>query len=187
MSKNWCYRVKEGPHAGKLLWSGRYTATAGFIFVNMNSGWHVLASKRGKGTPDFQGKWNCPCGFLEADESGVQGCAREIFEETGLEINPNHLVLVGVETDPAKCNNGNVTIRYSTRLELGIDDTSFSMKAVLDGNGEKDEVEAIAWVKLTELDNYEWAFDHANRIREIADLWEIPYEIHDCSNQKVCE
>lgn len=72
--KNWSYTIKEGEHAGQTLWSGRYCAIAAFVFLKINRAWHVLANKRGSGTPDFQGMWNCVCGYLEADECAeVQG------------------------------------------------------------------------------------------------------------------
>lgn len=76
--RNWSYTIKEGEHAGTTLWSGRYCAVSAFIFCYINDEWHILANKRGSGTPDYQGYWNCPCGFLEADESAKEGCAREV-------------------------------------------------------------------------------------------------------------
>ena len=31
MEKNWSYKIIDGPHAGKTLWSGRYCAVAAFV------------------------------------------------------------------------------------------------------------------------------------------------------------
>ena len=87
--KNWSYTIKEGEHKGVTLWSGRYCAVAAFVFCKLKGEWCILANQRGKGTPDYQGYWNCVCGYLEADESAEQGCAREVYEETGVKINPN--------------------------------------------------------------------------------------------------
>ncbi len=105
--------------------------------------------------------------FLENTESGERGCARETYEETRVKINPSKFSLVGVETDPEYCNNGNVTIRYTALLREGYDDISVSKSAVLNGNGEKDEVESIGWIPIEDIDSYEWAFNHKKRILDI--------------------
>lgn len=165
--KNWSYTITEGEHAGKTLWSGRYCAIAAFVFCKFPDGWRILANKRGKGTPDFQGKWNCPCGYLEADESAKEGCARETYEETGVKVSPDSFRIIYVETDPQKCNNGNVTLRHIAILEHGRDNVSISMSAVLAGEGEKEEVESIAWIPLDDLDSYEWAFNHLEVIKNL--------------------
>lgn len=158
--KNWSYTITEGEHKGKTLWSGRYCAVSAFIFCKFPDGWKVLANQRGKGTPDFQGMWNCPCGYLEADESAQQGCAREAYEETGVKIDPTKFRLVHVETEPELCNHGNVTLRHSAILTYGTDNVSVSKEAVLNGAGEKDEVDSIAWIALKDIDKYNWAFNH---------------------------
>ena len=167
--KNWSYTITEGEHKGKTLWSGRYCAISAFIFCRFPDGWKVLANKRGKGTPDFQGMWNCPCGYLEADESAIQGCAREVFEETGVKVKPEKFQLIHVETEPEICNNGNVTLRHSAILMYGVDDVSISKEAVLNGNGEQDEVESIAWISLKDVDKYEWAFNHKEVLLNLFD------------------
>ena len=95
--KNFSYTITEGEHAGKTLWSGRYCAVAAFVFCKFpDSGWHVLANKRGPGTPNYQGYWNCPCGYLEGDETGPQGCMRETYEETGVNIPEDMFKLVPI-------------------------------------------------------------------------------------------
>src|SRR5690349_3245092 len=38
------------------------------------------------------GTWAQPGGFLEADETAIQGAVRETFEETGLEVAPTSIV-----------------------------------------------------------------------------------------------
>ena len=163
MEKNWCYQITDmtHPHFGETLWSGRYCAVAAFIFCRFKDGWYVLANQRGKGTPDFQGMWNCPCGFLENTESGPQGCAREAFEETGFIIDPRDLILHSVETEPEKCNKGHVTLRYYAFIEQEDLDPNKNVEdpANLKG-GEQDEVENIKWIALRDIDKYEWAFNH---------------------------
>ena len=156
--KNWSYTIKEGEHAGKTLWSGRYCAVTGIVIYNNE---YILATKRGKGTPDYQGYWCMPCGFLEADESGPQGVVREIFEETGIKYNPKGFELYGVQTEPELCNNGNVTLRYTLIAEEMTEPNYVNI------NGEADEVEEVKWIPAAEIDNYKWAFGHGDLMKEI--------------------
>ena len=52
-------------YRGKEYWYSRSVATTPFVFCkNENNEYCVLANKRGIGTPDFQGLWNVPCGYL---------------------------------------------------------------------------------------------------------------------------
>nr|DAN03419.1 MAG TPA: ADP-ribose pyrophosphatase [Bacteriophage sp.] len=170
--RNWSYTIKEGEHAGKTLWSGRYCAVAAFAFCKIKGEWCVLANQRGSGTPDFQGYWNCPCGFLDM-EKAEEACSREAFEETGVKIDPSKWALFGVETDPEHCNNGNVTLRYMTILKYGKDNVSTSMEAVLNGDGEKNEVKTIQWVPVRDISKYKWAFNHEDRILEAISWYNI--------------
>lgn len=45
---------------------------------------YFLANKRGTETPDFQGYWNCPCGYIDFDETEEDAVCREIMEETDM-------------------------------------------------------------------------------------------------------
>ena len=38
--------------------------------------------------------------------------------------------------------------------------------------GEKNEVEEVKWINIKELDDYKWAFDHKQRLKEIIGSWE---------------
>ena len=160
MEKNWSYKIPDGPHAGKTLWSGRYCCVAAFVFRRINGIWSVLANKRGPGTPDFQGRWNAVCGFLEANESAERGCSREVFEETGYEIKPEKFLQVFTHTDPATSNNANVTIRHIAIFfehELG-------PRQIPDG-GEEGEVDDVRWISIDAIGRYSWAFNHLEIIR----------------------
>lgn len=175
--KNFSYTIKEGEHAGETLWSGRYCAVAAFVFCKFPKlGWCVLANKRGEGTPDFQGMWNCPCGFLEPDENAKQACSRETYEETGVNIPACMFNFVEAETEPSMCNNGNVTLRHYAVLPYGGMDVSVAKKAVLNNGGEENEVEAIQWIPVNEMSKYEWAFNHLFRVDEIFNKFIQPNE-----------
>lgn len=171
--KNWSYTINDEkhPHNGKTLWSGRYCAVVGFVFSfnKKTEELFILANKRGIGTPDFQGLWNCPCGFLEADESGEQGVAREIYEETGLNVDSSKFSLFGVQTDPAKSNNGNVSLRYVA--VLGSD--KLPELKYENVNGEENEVEDVKWININDIYEYEWAFGHDEVINQIKSFLQI--------------
>lgn len=188
MSKNWSYKIQDEnhPHYGKTLWSGRYCAVTGVLFwvknpINFYS-WlfdytnevldevYVLIEKRGTGAADFRGKWCMPCGFLECDESGEEGISREFYEETGIKVSSKNWTLFNVQTNPEKCNNGNVTIRYSMdiRNEYDINDAKDLPKPNYKNiNGEANEVADVKWIKLSEIDNYEWCFNHDELLKEL--------------------
>ena len=148
----------------RTLFDGRYVAVSSWTFAKFKEdGWCILANKRGPGVPDYKGCWNSVCGFLEANESGEEGCAREVLEETGIKVDPSRYRFVGVQTEPELCNNGNVSLRYVAFLDPEFDDLATATPAALEG-GEVDEVENIKWIPLKEIDNYEWAFDHKDLI-----------------------
>ena len=166
MEKNWCYTIKEEghPHNGETLWSGRYCAIAAFIFKTEGiENTYVLANKRGKGTPDFQGLWNCPCGFLEANESAEEGCTRETKEETGVIIPSKEFIFYEVETDPVTSNNGHVTLQYVASIDKT--NSIYNIKDLQ--GGEPNEVDEIKWINIHDLDKYQWAFNHKEIIKNI--------------------
>lgn len=163
MEKNWSYKIPDGPHAGKVLWSGRYCAVAAFVFKCKDGQWSVLANLRGSGTPDYQGCWNAVCGFLEANETAQQCCSREIFEETGYIIEPEKFLQVYTQTDPETSNNGNVTLRH---IAIYFEDEEPS-KGEAEG-GEENEVDEVQWIPIDDIYKFEWAFNH---LRVIDDLF----------------
>lgn len=145
-------------------WFSRSMATAIFVFCKDADGdWCVLASERGAEAADFRGMWNCPCGYLDFNET-VRGCAiRECLEETGVKIDPSQLTFIGYEDDPITANRQNVTFRFGVWITDKVTtDFEFSKK-----NNEGEEVGEIKWIKVNDIDNYEWAFNHKTRINEI--------------------
>ena len=149
-------------HEGKTYWISRNTAVTCFVFAPIDGEWCLLANQRGKNAPDYQGYWNLPCGFLEANETGEEGVCREIFEECGYKILPGQMKLFNVETDPRTCNNGNVTIRYWNMNQY----TELPKLKYTNINGEEGEVDSVKWINCKDINDYKWAFNHYNLIIE---------------------
>jgi 8-oxo-dGTP pyrophosphatase MutT (NUDIX family) len=150
---------------GRFLgWFSRSVAAAIFVYCKDQDGdWCVLASERGEEAADYRGFWNCCCGYLDRNET-VKSCAlRELYEETGVFIDDEDIVkFIGYEDSP-EVNRQNVTFRFAAFIDDAItDDFKFSKK-----NNEGKEVGEIKWIKITEIDNYLWAFNHDKRIIEI--------------------
>lgn len=148
---------------GNEYWISRSCAVCGILAVKDNEGnWCILANKRGPGCPDNVGKWNIPCGYLDYNETGAQAISREIFEETGVHTTPEMFKLIGVHYDLE--GRQNVTHRYCAIFEQLNSIENF--KIGKGTGGEENEVDDIRFVKLTELDNYDWAFGHKELVRE---------------------
>lgn len=137
-------------------WLSRSCATSIFVFCKNDDGdWCVLASERGMGCPDFRGHWNCPCGYIDFNETSKECAMRELYEETGILVEEELVKFVGYNDDP-RDNRQNITFRFAAVYEdAKVGDFTFSKKL-----NEKDEVGEIRWVKITEIDDYLWAFGH---------------------------
>lgn len=156
--------IREVMNQAFIGWFSRSMATALFAFCKDEDGdWCVLACERGEEAADFRGMWNCSCGYLDYDETTKECAVRECFEETGVKLPIESLIFIGYEDDPIKANRQNVTFHFAVKIEDRItSDFKFSKE-----HNEGKEVGKIAWVKVKDIDNYEWAFNHKNRIVEI--------------------
>lgn len=143
---------------GIEYWISRSVAVAAFIFTkDKNNNLCVLANKRGSGTPDFQGYYNCPCGYLDYDETTIQAVHREVFEETGV-VCPKFMSIFSVDSNP-RSNKQNVTLNYYGKVEDPIQ--------TLPSGGEINEVSEVRWINVNTLDRYQWAFSHDKIISKI--------------------
>jgi ADP-ribose pyrophosphatase YjhB (NUDIX family) len=160
--KNFQITAKED---GRKYWIGRSIAVSGFIFkINQKGIPLILANKRGVGLSNHVGLWNCPCGYLDWDESGSQAMVREVFEECNLNVIEEALVLFDVESNPSVYNQ-NVSLRYLAVIPESDDTERISIGTT----GEKDEVSEVKWIPLEEVENYQWAFNHNVIIKNIKD------------------
>jgi 8-oxo-dGTP diphosphatase len=145
---------------GKEYWVARNVAVSCFVFTSIDGVWHVLANKRGDGTPDYQGYWNAPCGYLDYDETTAQAAMREVYEETGVKL--DKVKFFGFNDSP-RDNHQNVTFKYYSIIS----DPQLVNISVNNRGGEIDEVKDIKWIPITKIFNYGWAFNHDEIIIDI--------------------
>ena len=144
-------------------WFSRSMASAIFVYCKDADGdWCVLSSVRGEEAADFRGFWNCTCGYLDFNETTRDCAMRELYEETGILIDEEVVEFIGYEDNP-EANRQNVTFRFAAFItDSTTDDFTFSKK-----HNEGKEVGEIKWIKMSDVDNYMWAFNHDKRIKEI--------------------
>lgn len=155
--------------SGKEYWISRSVAAVSFIFCKMEDDeYYVLCNKRGEGTPDFQGYWNCPCGYVDFDERIIEAAAREVYEETGYIIDPAMLNNFGDVNDDPNENRQNITFRYYA-VVTNPQHTRLRIKN--DRGGESNEVSQIQWINCNDIlnnkSNFKFAFNHRNIIKSI--------------------
>lgn len=161
-----CYD-KDGNFIG---WYSRSVAVVNFVFVkdDVTHKLYLLASQRGKGTPDpeFVGAWNTCCGYLDFGETCEDAAKREVLEETGVEID-THLNFINYNSDPASDKRENVTFRFYTLLPHS---KEFYEDQFTHIYNEKDEVGYIKFIDVEKIDCYKWAFGHDKLAKEIIPL-----------------
>jgi ADP-ribose pyrophosphatase YjhB (NUDIX family) len=142
---------------GKSHWISRSVAVVAVVMWNNE----ILITKRGENV-SATGKWCVPCGYLDWDESASQCVSREIYEETGLNI--SQFQVTGLEnpyeivTDPEVNWKQDIALHYlikissQTRPEFDISKT------------DSGEVLDIKWILESEIEKFEFAFNHDKRI-----------------------
>lgn len=150
---------------------------------------YVMVSMRGSGTPNYQGYWNLVCGYLDFNETTREAVKRELWEETGFNVDdiPKDRIEYGIDKNPwvigddPKGETQNVTLRYG--FVFGVD-TVDDLPELTNEYSEPNEVSLSAWIKLSEVmeniidnDGDEiieefniWAFNHYDVIRDFVDL-----------------
>lgn len=159
MKNQECYD-KNGNFIG---WFSRSVAVVGIPILKENEQYYILASQRGEGTPDeeYRGMWNLCCGYLDFDETTEEAVIREIKEETGVDLNYEHIELIGINSDPTSDKRQNVSFSYLISLSH---DKLFYEEQFSHANNEKDEVGDIAFININDVDKYQWAFNHVRVI-----------------------
>ena len=159
-------RNRQGYNADgtKGPWFSRSVACATAVLLHdSDSGkWFVLAGQRGTGTPDYQGYWNLPCGYLDFNEDTQEAAAREVHEETGINLTKDQLKYFGNSSSPYE-NRQNVCFFYVAILNDSMRNLPFSTADM-----EENEVSGLQWVPLENADNVMWAFGHDELIKKIS-------------------
>ncbi len=140
------------------LWQRQYL----FLLKTKKTTGVFLGSERGEEAADYQGYWNCPCGYLEFDVTAAENACKELKEETGVSLKENDLEFISYNDSPSE-NRQNVTFRFCAFIkDKKAEDFKFSHA----GNEGK-EVGLIKFIKVQDIKNYRWAFGHAKLIEEI--------------------
>ena len=90
-----------------------------FVSVAIRDGANVLLVQEGK--QDSLGLWNLPGGRLEFGETLQAGAAREVREETGLEISLSGLIgaYTSIRVEDEQVASHGLRIVFSSRFETG--------------------------------------------------------------------
>jgi len=149
---------------GKTIWESRSVAVVGVVLGIWESNVYVLLEKRSDIIMDSPGKWCLPCGYLDWDETAQEGLKREIYEETGLDIDTMEDDMVFenkqpflVNTDPSE-NRQNITLSYINAFDFF--KTGLPELKIMDLN----ETSELRWVSIEYLSNFDLAFNHQNTI-----------------------
>jgi 8-oxo-dGTP diphosphatase len=114
---------------------------------------HLLVVRRGN--PPFEGQWALPGGYLEVDEDLATSAARELSEETGLDVQPGDLRQLGAYGAPDRDPRGRtISVAHVLRLD-----------SPSEAAGGDDAAEA-AWVEVGKALDDGLAFDHDQIVRD---------------------
>jgi 8-oxo-dGTP pyrophosphatase MutT (NUDIX family) len=142
-------------------WFSRSVAVATAVLLNDNGKWYILAGQRGTGTPDYQGYWNLPCGYLDYNEDTQEAAVREVYEETGIKLDKSQMKPFGSSSSPYE-NRQNVVFFYVAILNGNTGSLPFSKD-----NMEENEVDGLQWLPIEKCGTLRWAFDHDELIKKI--------------------
>ena len=156
--ENECVKTEDG----RTVWLSRSVAVVGLISAKVQNELYVLGCLRGDAV-DNSGKMCLVCGYLDWDETGHEAVVRETWEEANLNllnygINPYP---VYVNTNPKDDNLQNITLYYNVNI------IQKTLPKVSNVNCAPGEIDNTFWIPIDEIDNYEWAFNHKNRIKEL--------------------
>lgn len=169
---------------GKEYWISRSVAVVVFVLRENKNNVELLIEKRGEGAADEIGKWCTVCGYLDYNETLEEAAKRETKEETGFDIDINKLKFMKINSNVTE-NNQNVSVHYIYKANSS---EIFDIKKAI--GGEKNEIEAVKWLKVGTFRNskkllidpykimeYNWAFGHNLILLEYLSVeYDIDYE-----------
>lgn len=124
--------------------------------VVLSSDQHVLFGKKSaKRGGVYLDKWHIPGGGVEADESQLAALARELKEETGIELEKAQSVMLvddlGGTTTPKKLPNGETVM---CKMQFFVYRVVLTERASQVAMAAGDDFEELKWIAVTELANY---------------------------------
>lgn len=121
--------------------------TVDAVIFNENRSHIVLVQRKNE---PFQHQWALPGGFLEEDETLENGVARELKEETGLEV--SNLKQIGAFGTPGRDPRGRIiSVAFIGKVD--------SMKDLVAG----DDAQGVDWFSIDHLPSL--AFDHLEIVK----------------------
>jgi 8-oxo-dGTP pyrophosphatase MutT (NUDIX family) len=178
------FKNRENEHivldGDRHVWLSRSnTVAAQVCLFNKEDGcWYVLLNQRGPNTPDAQGLWNFPCGYLDWDETLAEAMVREVWEECGLYL-PDLAAMKGFNQANCDCvkdiNSNEIKPWYISDKLRGIQNITFHYSVLINWesrpfpklspeNCEPGEVSDIDWVKIESAKSMDLAFSHNERL-----------------------
>ena len=128
---------------------------------------YLLINQRGTGTPDFQGYWNLPCGYLDKNETTGEATIREVWEECGVNlIELSKTSTKSFMEQPWYTNSTPDANRQNVTFHHGMIATVDELPSTSLENNEPNEVAEVKWIRLEDYKKYEYAFNHVERIEE---------------------
>jgi ADP-ribose pyrophosphatase YjhB (NUDIX family) len=122
---------------------------------------NFVICKRGYKTSEEKAKWNLPSGYLNWNESGEEAAARELWEECGIEVNPEDIFEIEHSTNPEE-NKQNVIFRYGIELP---GPPKFA------GPIDESEILEIRFVTLKDLEELKFAWKQKETIKRLIEKW----------------
>ena len=168
---------------GRVIFLARSTAVVGCVLCLHGNDVFVLMVERGDKV-DNSGKWCMPCGYLDWDETLDEAIKREVWEETGLnldEVIDQKRALYARIDQPyyigssPKSNRQNISHHFGLVME-GPPPELKASEALASG-----EATAVEWVRLSTIPTREniessglsdyFAFNHNEDIHRFFDIW----------------
>lgn len=146
-------------YEGETYWFSRSVAVSVLAVTKKDGDAYVLANKRGQGCEFHKGLWNVPGGFIDFDETAVEAARREFYEETGILLSDD-LHFVEIDSDPRHSERQIIVIRYMTYLPYE------AIEYASTEHSEPGEVEEIKWIRVKDIDKYEWTKGQKETIKK---------------------
>jgi 8-oxo-dGTP pyrophosphatase MutT (NUDIX family) len=153
---------KKINHEGEELWISRPPATVAVIFAIVSDTIFVLTTKRSM-LMESPGMQCLPGGYMDWNENGLAGIHREVYEETGLDLDSIKNELTYSDDQPYHVNSEptnphqTVSLHYIFEYDFGVDGHYCMLESE---KFTSSEVSSVEWVSIEDISNYTWTFGH---------------------------